>query len=82
MWKQKRILYFEAINPNHSQSINPKVNHGVDESPEIHIYNVLGELVITVGTGLDLSAQIDISSLPKGLYIVKFGNKIAKFVKI
>jgi hypothetical protein len=42
----------------------------------------MGEYVMTVGTGRDLSLQrIDISQLPAGVYFVKIGDKFAKFVK-
>ncbi|MEI6089847.1 MAG: M4 family metallopeptidase [bacterium] len=51
------------------------------EGSEINIYNMLGELVISVGTGRDLSAPINISDLPKGMYFVKVGGETAKFVK-
>jgi hypothetical protein len=47
-----------------------------------NIYNDMGECVMTVGTGRDLSLQrIDISHLPKGVYFVKIGDYIGKFVK-
>jgi hypothetical protein len=52
------------------------------EASEILIYNSLGEKVMSVGTGRDLSAQINISDLPKGIYFVKIGGETAKFVKM
>jgi hypothetical protein len=58
------------------------VNMKPSEGSAIQIYNTLGELVLTVGTGRDLSARIDISSLSKGLYVVKVGTKMAKFIKM
>jgi len=52
------------------------------ECSEIKIYNDMGEYVMTLGTGRDLSLQrIDISQLPAGVYFVKIGDKFAKFVK-
>jgi hypothetical protein len=48
----------------------------------INIYNTLGEIVLSVGTGRDLSARINISNLPKGMYFVKVGGETAKFVKM
>jgi hypothetical protein len=52
------------------------------EGSEIQIYNTLGEKVISVGTGRDLSVRINISDLPKGIYFVKIGGETAKFVKM
>ncbi|MEI6090896.1 MAG: T9SS type A sorting domain-containing protein [bacterium] len=52
------------------------------ESSEIAIYNSLGEKVMSVGTGRDLSAQINISNLPKGMYFVRIGDNAAKFIKL
>lgn len=62
--------------------INPKLKRGVDDSQEILIYNMLGELVKTVGTGRDLSVRVNISDLPKGMYILNVGGEMLKFVKM
>ncbi|MBX3044438.1 MAG: T9SS type A sorting domain-containing protein [Candidatus Kapabacteria bacterium] len=63
--------------------INPTVNRGVEGEQEIKIFNTLGECVMSVWTGLDLSTQrIDISHLPTGVYFIRFGNKVEKFVKM
>jgi hypothetical protein len=48
----------------------------------IQIYNALGEKVLTVGTDRDLPAKINNTGLPKGVYFVKTGTEIAKFMKI
>ncbi|MEI6091336.1 MAG: T9SS type A sorting domain-containing protein [bacterium] len=52
------------------------------EGSAINIYNTLGEMVLSVGTGRDLFVRINISDLPKGIYFVKVGVRTAKFVKI
>jgi photosystem II stability/assembly factor-like uncharacterized protein len=62
-------------------TINPTVKRGVDIPSAIYIYNTIGELVLSVGTGRDLSAKINISDLPIGLYFVRNGNKVIKFTK-
>jgi hypothetical protein len=51
---------------------------------EIKIYNIFGECVLTVETGLrPVSTKIDISALPAGVYFVKIGaEKPRKFVKM
>jgi len=49
----------------------------------IKIYNIFGECVITVETQNFVSLQkIEISSLPVGVYFVRIGEKVSKFVKI
>ena len=57
--------------------------HGLP-NPDIRIFNVFGETVknptptLPEGEGL----RIDVSGLPSGLYFVKVGDKVKKFVKI
>lgn len=57
---------------------------GVPEGvAECRIYDVLGSVVLSVETQYFVSLQkIDISSLPAGVYFVRLGNKVKKFVKI
>lgn len=47
------------------------------EVSAINIYNILGEIVMSVGKGRDLSAKIDVSTLLQGIYYltIKSGNK-------
>ncbi len=52
------------------------------EGSTISIYNTLGEKVMSVETLHATSLQINISDLPKGMYIVKAGGETAKFVKM
>ncbi|MCO5251183.1 MAG: C25 family cysteine peptidase [Candidatus Kapabacteria bacterium] len=66
-----------------SSSINPTVNRRVDESSDIKIFNTLGECVVTVETRHAVSLQrIDVSHLPVGLYIIKIGNFVEKFMVV
>lgn len=60
-------------------SINPTLKRVLDE---VYIYNTLGEKVMFVGAGHDLSSRINISDLPKGMYFVKVGIETTKFVKM
>lgn len=65
-------------------TINPTLKHGVNEGAnEIKIYNTYGELVLTVGTGRELSLQrIDISHLPFSMYFIQIGSYSEKFMII
>ena len=50
---------------------------------KVEIFDVLGIEVMSVGIGLDLSAQrIDISHLTVGVYFIRIGDKVEKFVKM
>ncbi|MCX7736119.1 MAG: right-handed parallel beta-helix repeat-containing protein [Candidatus Kapabacteria bacterium] len=50
---------------------------------KINIYNILGECVLSVETQHAVSLQrIDISNLPSGLYFVRLGDLVGRFVKI
>lgn len=63
--------------------INPTLKRGVNEDlSDIKIYNTYGENVITVGNADLRSLQrIDISHFTPGVYFVKIGGIVEKFVK-
>ncbi|MEI6088822.1 MAG: T9SS type A sorting domain-containing protein [bacterium] len=64
-------------------TINPMLKHGVDENSEIKIYNTLGEKVMSESIHpMTASHRMNISALPKGMYFVKAGGEVAKFVKM
>ena len=56
---------------------------------KVQIFDILGIEVISVGTGLDLSTQpndlstlrINVSHLPAGVYFIRMGDRVEKFVK-
>ncbi len=54
--------------------------------PDIRIFNVFGEIVSTSVCSADTSAsggqRIDVSDLPSGMYFVRVGDKVRKFLKI
>ncbi|MEI6089063.1 MAG: T9SS type A sorting domain-containing protein [bacterium] len=64
-------------------AINPMLKHGVDEYHAIQIYNTLGEIVISESIHqMTASHRMNIESLPKGMYFVRVGSEIGKFVKL
>ncbi|MBX3042141.1 MAG: T9SS type A sorting domain-containing protein [Ignavibacteriae bacterium] len=62
----------------------PEINHRVNPMVDkVQIFDMLGLEVLSVGIGLDLSTQkIDVSHLPAGVYIIRIGNIVEKFVKM
>ena len=52
-------------------------------SDKVVIFDMLGVEIMSVGTGLDLSTQrIDVSKLNPGMYFIRIGDKMQKFVKM
>ncbi|MDX9791810.1 MAG: T9SS type A sorting domain-containing protein [Candidatus Kapabacteria bacterium] len=50
---------------------------------KVQIFNMLGIEVMSVGTELDQSQQrIDVSHLPAGVYFIRVGTRVEKFVKM
>jgi hypothetical protein len=82
----------ESIKKDFLISPNPASDYILIDTPSIKsglggvlqpikIYNIFGENVLPVETGLrPVSTRIDISSLPEGIYFVRIGAKIGKFV--
>jgi hypothetical protein len=63
-------------------TINPTLKGGVDEGSDIKIFDILGVNVSTAGGGIIGGGRIDISNLSPGIYYIKIGNHVAKFVKM
>jgi hypothetical protein len=66
--------------------INPMLKHGVDNS-NIKIYNIFGQTMSTPVCSADTPAsgghvRIDVSGLAPGMYFVRFGERVGKFVKL
>jgi hypothetical protein len=81
-----------SISPNPAgdyieiSSINPTLKRGVDEGSVIQIFDMLGVNVSTPDcftvTPASGGQRIEISFLSPGVYFIKIGNKVDKFVKI
>ena len=55
----------------------------LSEAKDLKIYNTLGECVITpLAFGEGMGVRLDISPLPPGVYIVRFGDRVSKFIKL
>ena len=77
---------FVYPNPTHDYITITLSNKGLKpfaEVSKVQIFDVLGIEVLSVGTGFDLSTQrIDVSHLPTGVYFIRIGDKVEKFVKM
>ncbi len=65
-----------TLSPNPAENyliLNSKIGHG-----KIEIFSALGIKLIET----EYKEKIDVSELPSGLYFVRVGNKVGKFVKI
>jgi len=73
------ILY-----PNPTNDYINIIVQNIEPLQEIGIYDIFGECVLTVETGLrPVSTKIDVSALPPGVYFVKVGKeKPMKFVVV
>ena len=64
----------------------PELNNGLKPivtDDKVQIFDVLGIEVMSIGTELDQSQQrIDVSHLPAGVYFVKVGGMVDRFVKM
>ncbi len=54
----------------------------VSDQSEIKILNIYGQTVLSVGAIHELPLRVDISVLARGMYFVRIGDRVQKFVKI
>lgn len=80
------IGYSLSISPNPATDFIEisGINQRVNGANDIHIYNSLGEMVLNLTSALSEGerAKINVSGLLPGLYFVRIGDKVSKFVKI
>jgi hypothetical protein len=68
-------------NANFIISPNPATDFIEVQNPnyeKISIMNILGETIFTTSE----STKIDVSSFPTGIYLVRIGDKVSKFLKL
>jgi hypothetical protein len=61
--------------------INPMLKHGVEYS-DIKIFNIFGQTVLSVGVQNFEPLRIDVSGLAPGMYFVRIGDRVSKFIKL
>jgi hypothetical protein len=77
-----------SISPNPARdyieisSINPTLKSGVDDCSAIQIFNTLGEIFMSVEQTSSSVQRIDVSHLAPGIYFIKIGNRVERFVKM
>jgi hypothetical protein len=73
------------ISPNPAKDyiyIQPSEGWKPSEGSEIQIFDMLGINVSSADGGIKLGGIIDISKLSSGIYFIKIGNRVEKFVKM
>lgn len=71
-----------SIYPNPaSDFIIIQASEGLAEGSDIQIFDMMGINVSPAGRGIKGGGKIDISNLSPGMYFIKTGNKVSKFVK-
>jgi photosystem II stability/assembly factor-like uncharacterized protein len=79
-------LFSVSPNPTHDFITIQLSNKGLKPfagEEKVQLFDVLGIEVMSVGIGLDLSTQrIDVSHLPAGVYFIRIGTSVEKFVKM
>jgi len=71
----------ESIYPNPCTDIIT-ISKTPTEGSDVQIYNMLGELIMNLGSVRELYSRVNISDLPKGMYFVKIDKEFIKFVKL
>jgi hypothetical protein len=75
------VINLEAI-----AAINPTLKRGADEGSDIQIFDMLGVNVSTsvcfAATSASGGQRINVSALQPGMYFIKIGNRVEKFVKM
>jgi hypothetical protein len=84
--KMQSINFEIVISPNPALNyisilLNNGLQHLVQSNNYMRIYNSFGENVSSIAIQNPESQQIDISSLPPGLYFVRYGSEYGKFIK-
>jgi len=82
--KDNPIVTENLISPNPASNyINVDLSFLRMQESEIKIFDVFGNCVLSVESQNFVSLQkIDISTLPSGIYFVRIGDVVQKFVKM
>ncbi|MFI5219242.1 MAG: T9SS type A sorting domain-containing protein [Bacteroidia bacterium] len=80
------LLGIEPINAGDETFIFPNlatstININLDKKENIIIFNLLGETIMEKNFNAQGKFELDISSLPSGIYFIKAGSQVGKFVK-
>ena len=80
------VIEMEAIEANTHVSVYPNPVHdvlyvdGVEENTVINVFNVKGMLMQTV-TAKEKIVQLNVNTLPQGVYILQAGKETVRFIK-
>jgi hypothetical protein len=83
--KEENVISELSIFPNPATDyieIQPSEGCQPSEGSEIQIFDMLGVAVLSVEQTPSSVQRLDISNLPPGIYFIKIGNRVEKFVKM
>jgi len=69
------------IYPNPTNGQLKITNYELREDAMIEIYDVMGQKLLSIESLQSTETTIDVTHLEKGLYFLKFGNQVVRFVK-
>ncbi|MFA7625980.1 MAG: T9SS type A sorting domain-containing protein [Candidatus Kapaibacterium sp.] len=77
-------MFYIHPNPSSDFITIPELNNGLQPIVyKVQIFDGLGIEVMSIGARLDQSQQrIDVSHLPAGVYFMRVGTRVEKFVKM
>ena len=82
---KKIITSILIVSPNPSSDfieISVGANGRSPLQSDIKIYNIYGQTVFSVEAIHELPLRFDVSGLAPGMYFVRIGDKVGKFIKI
>ena len=82
--KEKIVIYPNPVGDYleiNFGAFNPTLKRGVDEYYDIQIFDILGTIVASIDQ-MTASHRMNIENLSPGMYFLKIGNRVSKFVKM
>ena len=70
-----------SVFPNPTREQLRIFNYELRESTTVEIYNVMGQKILSIESLQSTETTTDVSTLASGMYFLKIGNSVVKFIK-